>query len=216
MPQLSKVGSVMLNGALPALDASSLTSIPAANITGTLPAISGTNLTNLDARDLENALPAISGSSLTGINTVDEYMYCDGTGGLGAPGANTKIPLSITGQSSGNIFSVNDGNIVCSTAGQYIIEGRTTFHDGKDSSTGYGEVYLKIGTTLNGVETRNTQIAQQYNEGNALYPDRPMGIPGFWDVFTLTGTHYIQLFWDAANFWNSATGQFRFIIKKLG
>ena len=67
MPSLSKVGSEMLDGALPALDASSLTSIPAGNITGTLPAISGTNLTNLDARDLENALPAISGASLTSL-----------------------------------------------------------------------------------------------------------------------------------------------------
>ena len=72
MPSLSKVGSEMLDGALPALDASSLTSIPAANITGTLPAISGTNLTNLDARDLENALPAISGASLTSLPGVTE------------------------------------------------------------------------------------------------------------------------------------------------
>jgi len=69
MPSLSKVGSEMLDGALPALDASSLTSIPAANITGTLPAISGASLTNLDARDLENALPAISGASLTGLSS---------------------------------------------------------------------------------------------------------------------------------------------------
>ena len=216
MPSLSKVGSVMLNGALPALDASSLTSIPAANITGTLPAISGTNLTNLDARDLENALPAISGSSLTGINTVDEYMYCNGTGGLGNhTQATNKIDLSITGQSSGNIFSVNDGNIVCSTAGEYIIEGRTSYHDGKDSATGSAEVFVKIGTTLNGVETRNTQIAQNYNEGNSSYPDRPVGVQ-FWDVFTLTGTHYIQLHWYSYYFWNSASGQFRFTIKKLG
>ena len=75
MPSLSKVGSEMLDGALPALDASSLTSIPAANITGTLPAISGTNLTNLDARDLENALPAISGASLTGLPIQMEEDY---------------------------------------------------------------------------------------------------------------------------------------------
>ncbi len=67
MPSLSKVGSEMLDGALPALDASSLTSIPAANITGTLPALNASSLTNLDARDLENALPAISGASLTGL-----------------------------------------------------------------------------------------------------------------------------------------------------
>ena len=40
MPSLSKVGSEMLDGALPA--------------------ISGASLTNLDARDLENALPAIA------------------------------------------------------------------------------------------------------------------------------------------------------------
>jgi len=85
MPSLSKVGSEMLDGALPALDASSLTSIPAANITGTLPAISGTNLTNLDARDLENALPAISGASLTGVgvNSKNDSFYLNLTTATG-------------------------------------------------------------------------------------------------------------------------------------
>jgi len=80
------IASSKLSGALPALDASSLTSIPAGNLTGTvadaristltssklsgaLPAISGASLTNLDARDLENALPAISGASLTGLSS---------------------------------------------------------------------------------------------------------------------------------------------------
>ena len=58
MPSLSKVGSKMLDGALPA--------------------ISGASLTNLDARDLENALPAISGASLTslpaqGITEADQW-----------------------------------------------------------------------------------------------------------------------------------------------
>ncbi len=75
MPSLSKVGSEMLDGALPALDASSLTSIPAANITGTLPALNASSLTNLDARDLENALPAISGASLTGLPIQMEEDY---------------------------------------------------------------------------------------------------------------------------------------------
>ena len=55
MPSLSKVGSEMLDGALPA--------------------ISGASLTNLDARDLENALPAISGASLTGIDGGDKRNY---------------------------------------------------------------------------------------------------------------------------------------------
>ena len=55
MPSLSKVGSEMLDGALPA--------------------ISGASLTNLDARDLENALPAISGASLTGIAGGDKQNF---------------------------------------------------------------------------------------------------------------------------------------------
>ena len=55
MPSLSKVGSEMLDGALPA--------------------ISGASLTNLDARDLENALPAISGASLTGIDGGDKRNF---------------------------------------------------------------------------------------------------------------------------------------------
>ncbi len=86
------ITSSKLSGALPALDASSLTSIPAGNLTGTvadarisaltasklsgaLPAISGASLTNLDARDLENALPAISGASLTGLPAQAEADY---------------------------------------------------------------------------------------------------------------------------------------------
>jgi hypothetical protein len=56
MPSLSKVGSEMLDGALPA--------------------ISGASLTNLDARDLENALPAISGASLTGISSTTPPEAC--------------------------------------------------------------------------------------------------------------------------------------------
>ncbi len=107
MPSLSKVGSEMLDGALPALDASSLTSIPAGNLTGTvadaristltssklsgaLPAISGASLTNLDARDLENALPAISGASLTSLpSTADVYTGHYYTNPLNAPGTHS-------------------------------------------------------------------------------------------------------------------------------
>ena len=55
MPSLSKVGSEMLDGALPA--------------------ISGASLTNLDARDLENALPAISGASLTGLPAASSVAF---------------------------------------------------------------------------------------------------------------------------------------------
>ena len=41
------VSSSLLSGNLPALNASSLTNLPAANITGTLPAIDGSNLTGI-------------------------------------------------------------------------------------------------------------------------------------------------------------------------
>ena len=71
MATLSKVGSKMLDGALPALDASSLTSVPAANITGTLPAISGASLTNLPA-STSVAFPAIRVGSADA-NTLDDY-----------------------------------------------------------------------------------------------------------------------------------------------
>lgn len=43
------VSSSLLSGDLPALNASSLTNIPAANITGTLPAIDGSALTGIDS-----------------------------------------------------------------------------------------------------------------------------------------------------------------------
>ena len=61
MPSLSKVGSEMLDGALPA--------------------ISGASLTNLDARDLENALPAISGASLTSLPAGGGFKFLAHTSG---------------------------------------------------------------------------------------------------------------------------------------
>ncbi len=45
--KIDGVSSSKLSGALPAISAENLTSIPAANITGTLPAISGANLTGV-------------------------------------------------------------------------------------------------------------------------------------------------------------------------
>ncbi len=109
MPSLSKVGSEMLDGALPALDASSLTSIPASNITGTLPAISGTNLTNLDARDLENALPAISGASLTGISSGIRQVVSSATTTWGATSSTSYADIagcsaSITTSQAGDVL----------------------------------------------------------------------------------------------------------------
>ena len=59
------------SGNLPALNASALTSLDAADITGTLPALNGSNLTNLDASDLVGTLPAISGTNLTNLDSAD-------------------------------------------------------------------------------------------------------------------------------------------------
>ena len=59
------------SGNLPALNASALTSLDAADITGTLPALNGSNLTNLDASDLVGTLPAIYGTNLTNLDSAD-------------------------------------------------------------------------------------------------------------------------------------------------
>ena len=79
MPSLSKVGSEMLDGALPA--------------------ISGASLTHLDAIDLENALPAISGASLTGITTgkILQVVSNQMTATTGGTSQNTFVDSGLNG-----------------------------------------------------------------------------------------------------------------------
>ena len=64
--RISALTSSKLTGNLPALNASSLTNIPAANITGTLPAISGANLTGISAGKI---LQVVFGTTYSAVST---------------------------------------------------------------------------------------------------------------------------------------------------
>ena len=66
----SGIASSKLTGALPALNGSNLTSLPAGNLTGT---VADARISTLTASKLSGALPAISGANLTGINLTPAY-----------------------------------------------------------------------------------------------------------------------------------------------
>ena len=158
MPSLSKVGSEMLDGALPALDASSLTSIPAANITGTLPAISGASLTNLDARDLENALPAISAASLTNLpaSSLAPFFYSTISGQDVWPDAvTTKLVMDSEILDSDNCYDPSTNyRFTPTTAGKYFVGmcmymrpyGNNDFHNGQIFIYKNGGAYRETST----------------------------------------------------------------------
>jgi hypothetical protein len=75
--------SSKLSGNLPALNASSLTNIPAANITGTLPAISGANLTGIAATvaALTDATVSASAPALTTNPSAIGHVWINKTSG---------------------------------------------------------------------------------------------------------------------------------------
>ena len=186
MPSLSKVGSEMLEGALPALDASSLTSIPAGNLTGTvadarisaltssklsgaLPAISGASLTNLDARDLENALPAISGASLTGLSSGAFKQLVTSTGTTWGA-TSTASYVDIAGISAS--ITTTGGN---STVMVQIYTGGAVSHPGirgfaaiqnytADSTTQFQESAIVIGDNDSG-----TPAQSSYSNGCVIH-----------------------------------------------
>ena len=76
------VSSSLLSGNLPALNASSLTNIPAANITGTLPAIDGSSLTGISTPITKSEIiyystsPTNSGSSY--VTTFQDFRHPSG------------------------------------------------------------------------------------------------------------------------------------------
>ena len=76
------VSSSLLSGNLPALNASSLTNLPAANITGTLPAIDGSNLTGISTPITKSEIiyystsPTNSGSSM--VTTFQDFRHPSG------------------------------------------------------------------------------------------------------------------------------------------
>lgn len=76
------VSSSLLSGNLPALNASSLTNLPAANITGTLPAIDGSNLTGISTPITKSEIiyystsPTNSGSSY--VTTFQDFRHPSG------------------------------------------------------------------------------------------------------------------------------------------
>jgi len=157
MPSLSKVGSEMLDGALPALDASSLTSIPAANITGTLPAISGASLTNLDARDLENALPAISGASLTSLPASALspmfYVYDENVTQSITSGTWTKVNFPDTLFDADDVFDSSTNHrftVPSGQAGKYVLATRVSVYSNSNNITDARVKIYKNGSFYHG------------------------------------------------------------------
>ena len=208
MPSLSKVGSEMLDGALPALDASSLTSIPAANITGTLPAISGASLTNLDARDLENALPAISGASLTGISSTTFAQapvihHQTGGGGTLTDGTLTKrwngLTVDITPTSSSNkilIYFQQQQRIHQTSGGTAGHDAIHNYLNRGDSSTTIGAVAAAV----SGFGGTITQIwEQQYNSWTNTTTQINTNILSYWYLDSPSTTSLCRYFSAISN-----------------
>jgi hypothetical protein len=67
MASTKTLPAASLTGALPAISAAALTSIPAGNLTGT---VADARISTLTASKLTGALPAISGANLTGVTSV--------------------------------------------------------------------------------------------------------------------------------------------------
>ena len=88
----SGIASSKLTGALPALNGSNLTSLPAGNLTGT---VADARISTLTASKLSGALPAIDGSNLTNLppgftkNSSDPAITTNPSGGVGTVWVNT-------------------------------------------------------------------------------------------------------------------------------
>ena len=112
------VSSSLLSGNLPALNASSLTNIPAANITGTLPALDGSNLTGVAGGKFTGTAAGILTTSTVGIQT-----------------ANVTAPDLVGAASSMVGMYIGDGHLLFSnylnkSGGYYISTGLNALNAG--------------------------------------------------------------------------------------
>jgi len=122
----AKIGGTIsaskLSGALPALNGSALTNLPAANLTGALPAISGAALTGINSVTKSTSDPAINTNPSTGVGTLwlnknsgEMYVCTDATAGenvwtnVGA-GTGDVQPWVYAGSTSGYTFGGSKGS----------------------------------------------------------------------------------------------------------
>ena len=116
MASTKTLPAASLTGALPAISAAALTSIPAGNLTGT---VADARISTLTASKLTGALPAISGANLTGVTSVGGATGADfndntklrwGTGNdleIYHDGTNSYID-----NNTGALFMRNNGSLV--------------------------------------------------------------------------------------------------------
>ena len=86
MASTKTLPAASLTGALPAISAAALTSIPAGNLTGT---VADARISTLTASKLTGALPAISGANLTGVTSTRINNNADNRVITGSGTANT-------------------------------------------------------------------------------------------------------------------------------
>jgi hypothetical protein len=136
--EVTSLAASKLTGALPAISAANLTSIPAGNLTGTvadarisaltsskltgaLPALSAANLTSIPAANITGTLPAISGANLTGLVTGQPifraYLSSDQSHG----GGNVKILFNTQDYIVGSGVTFGSNKFTFTKAGKYFI-----------------------------------------------------------------------------------------------
>ena len=165
-------------GALPAVSAANLTSIPAANLTGTLPALNASALTNLDATDLSGTLPALNASALTtinasnissgtlnaarytagGITEADQWRIDNGTAGDFEPLTAWERVDTDGGDKMGTGMSHSSGIFTFPSTGYWWISFTAVLISNVDSRLNYCD----INTTL---DNSSYSIASQANGG---------------------------------------------------
>jgi len=131
MASTKTLPAASLTGALPAISAAALTSIPAGNLTGT---VADARISTLTASKLTGALPAISGANLTGVTSTTINNNADNRVITGSGTANT-----LEGESgltfNGTVLHTNAGTSGASTHAASRIRIEDDTHCGIEITT---------------------------------------------------------------------------------